>query len=248
MLEREFKGIWIPRDIWLNKNLSIVEKALLAEIDSLKVCNAGNEYFADFFGVSVPTITRAIAHLKDLGIIETSFNGRLRTICLIKMISLPNQNDEHINTSISNNTINKQYNLITDNTNKEDTYKDKVQNFVDTFNSICKSLPKCQRLSPKRSKAIVNILKKYSDREIVEVFKKLEASDFCTNRSGKGWRADIDFILREDKFISVSEGKYDNPQKRCNVERISAGTKKHISEEEKDELRKAVERGDIKKY
>ena len=34
-LEREVKGLWIPIDFWQNKELTILEKCLLAEIDSL---------------------------------------------------------------------------------------------------------------------------------------------------------------------------------------------------------------------
>ena len=51
-MNREFRGIWIPKDIWLNKDLSTNEKVLLAEIDSLggssNGCFASNQYFADF--------------------------------------------------------------------------------------------------------------------------------------------------------------------------------------------------------
>ena len=235
MQEREFKGIWIPRDIWLNTELSIIERALLAEIDSLNPCTAGNEYFAQFFGVSVPTITRAIANLKSHGLIVTEFDGRVRTCRLIKMISLPNQDDEHISNSISN--TNNQSNLFEDSntSNKEEENNKKGQKFVDDYNRICKSLPKCQRLSPKRSKGIANLLKKYPYETIITVFEKVEASDFCSGRS-TNWRADIDFILREDKFISILEGKYDNRKRRCNVETISGGDKKQLSAEEKERI------------
>ena len=33
-MERNFKGVWIAAEIWLDKDLTLVEKALLAEIDS----------------------------------------------------------------------------------------------------------------------------------------------------------------------------------------------------------------------
>lgn len=149
----------------------------------------------------------------------------------------------------TNNNINNQQELFTDNntSNKEDTYKEKAQNFVNKFNEICVSLPKCMRLTIKRSKGITNLLKKYSELEIVEVFKKLEASDFCTGRTGK-WRADIDFILREDKFINVLEGKYDNQKSHNTFEKISGGDKYAVSKEEKEEMRKAVERGELEVY
>ena len=48
--KREFLGIWIPKEIWLNRDLSINEKCLLVEIQSLDTeethCYANNEYFA----------------------------------------------------------------------------------------------------------------------------------------------------------------------------------------------------------
>ena len=51
-MSRKFKGIWIPQKIWLDKNLTPLEKIILLEIDSLddeKVhCFATNKYLADF--------------------------------------------------------------------------------------------------------------------------------------------------------------------------------------------------------
>ena len=32
---RDFKGIWIPKEIWESENLSIMEKVLFVEIHSL---------------------------------------------------------------------------------------------------------------------------------------------------------------------------------------------------------------------
>jgi hypothetical protein len=34
-MERDFKGIWIPKEIWLLKDLNYIQKILLIEIDSL---------------------------------------------------------------------------------------------------------------------------------------------------------------------------------------------------------------------
>lgn len=263
MQERDFKGIWIPKDIWLNTELSIVERALFAEIDSLDTnahCVAGNDYFSNFFGVSESTITRAIAHLKELGLITSSFNGRVRTLRVVKMTTQSSQNDEGIKLSnnintrdISNN--NNQQELFTDNNNKEVLeVRNKGQKFVADYNAICKSLPKCQRLTPKRTKGISNILKKYSYDDILTVFNKLEASDFCTGKTN-GWRADIDFILREDKFISILEGKYDNRKsRRGNGKSVETTSLKEgevarvVTKEEENELRRMVERGELEEY
>lgn len=243
MFDRDFKGIWIPKEIWLNEELSITEKALFAEIDSLDTnshCTASNEYFAKFLGVTERTISNAITHLKDLGLISSEFDGRVRTLRVEKFSMQSRKNFDILNHNISNaNSNNNQQELFTDNinkSNKEDTYREKVQNFIDKFNEICVSLPRCVRLTPKRSKAIVSILKKFTDEEILEVFEKLEASDFCSGRSGK-WRANIDFILSENNFVKTLEGKYDN-RPRCNVETISSGNKRQLTPEEKERIRK----------
>lgn len=110
--DRKFKGVWIPKEIWLSKDLSMLEKVLLVEIDSLdneNHCIAGNEYFAEFCNCSTATITRAVSHLKDLGYIEElPYNGKYRTLRVIKMISQTNQNDESDSSKrLANNIYNK---------------------------------------------------------------------------------------------------------------------------------------------
>ena len=82
---REFRGIWIPKEVWENKELNIQEKSLWAEIDSLdlekKGCFASNKYFAKFFSLSEKQISDYIGSLKKKGYIyQKSFNGRFRVI------------------------------------------------------------------------------------------------------------------------------------------------------------------------
>ena len=72
-MNREFRGIWIPKEVWLNKDLSANEKILLAEIDSLgglsDGCFASNQYLAEFFGLSKDRISKLISGLKNKGYI-----------------------------------------------------------------------------------------------------------------------------------------------------------------------------------
>jgi len=83
-LSRDFKGIWIPREIWLHPDLSIQAKALWAEIDSLfdeerGGCYASDEYLERFLGVKVSRLHEVMKELKDAGFLEkVSFNGRNR--------------------------------------------------------------------------------------------------------------------------------------------------------------------------
>ena len=64
--KRSFKGIWIPKAIWLS-DLSLQEKVFLAEIDSLdnaKGCFASNAYFSRFFQVSKARCSQIITALE----------------------------------------------------------------------------------------------------------------------------------------------------------------------------------------
>lgn len=72
-MERQFKGVWIPATIWENKELSLIEKHLLSEIDSFTKsgeCFATNAHFAEFFQVSPRQIQRYLLGLKEKGFIS----------------------------------------------------------------------------------------------------------------------------------------------------------------------------------
>lgn len=82
-LPRDFKGVWIPKEIWLSPDLSLMEKVLFVEIHSLdneRGCFASNRHFARFFGVSDRLIRTHLATLSDKGYITitvANFNERV---------------------------------------------------------------------------------------------------------------------------------------------------------------------------
>ena len=87
---RDFKGVWIPKIIWIDTRLSGNDKVLLAEIDSLDNsidhCFASNKYFADFLQVSTRTISRSISKLQELG--------------YINVLGIDNNNNRHIKSNV----------------------------------------------------------------------------------------------------------------------------------------------------
>lgn len=84
MEQRDFKGVWIPKEIWLSKELSALDKCIFAEIDSLDNedhCTAGNDYLAEFCQCSERKVSETISKLIRLGYIEmVSFDGRCRVL------------------------------------------------------------------------------------------------------------------------------------------------------------------------
>ena len=72
-MSRGFKGIWIPKEIWESKDISMQEKVFLAEIHSLdneNGCIASNAYFAEFFGLSKSSVSRVVSSLSKKGLID----------------------------------------------------------------------------------------------------------------------------------------------------------------------------------
>ena len=77
--ERDFKGIWIPKEIWLSRQLGLMEKVLFVEINSLdneRGCYASNRHFSDFFNVSTRQIATYIASLKEKGFITVTIQNQ----------------------------------------------------------------------------------------------------------------------------------------------------------------------------
>lgn len=66
--KREATHILIPIELWANKDLPVLAKILLAEIDSLSrktgYCYASNEYLAEFLNVSPGRISQLLSLLK----------------------------------------------------------------------------------------------------------------------------------------------------------------------------------------
>lgn len=83
--ERDFKGVWIPKEIWLDKRLNALEKVILTEIDSLdngvRGCFASNKHIAEFCQCSERSVTGSISKLVEIGYIYVeSFDGRQRIL------------------------------------------------------------------------------------------------------------------------------------------------------------------------
>ena len=83
------------------------------------------------------------------------------------------------------------------------------QEIVDLYNSICTSMPKCIKLNEARLSAISAIRKEFSDSQIEDAFRKAEASDFLTLRSGSDWTgANFDWLMTKKHMLRVLEGIY----------------------------------------
>lgn len=88
-MQRDFKGIWIPKELWLLRDLSLLKKVMLIEIDSLdneSGCWATNDYFAEFFGLSKGRISKVINNLVKRGFVNSELKYQKGTQLVEKRI------------------------------------------------------------------------------------------------------------------------------------------------------------------
>jgi len=106
-MNRDFKGIWLPKEIWLNKDLTVMEKLFLVEIDSLdneNGCFASNAHFSNFFDLSKARCTQIIKSLESKKMISILIerDGKIiskRVIrilnTLVNKLNTPSKNIKH---------------------------------------------------------------------------------------------------------------------------------------------------------
>ncbi len=95
--DRDFKGVFIPKEIWITSELSAIEKLVWAEINSLDRefgCVADNKHFENSFQLSERQIQRVIKELKEKEFISVEINKSkdTRTIKIIgKYARIPDE-------------------------------------------------------------------------------------------------------------------------------------------------------------
>lgn len=71
---RAFRGIWIPAEVWLSQEMTLQEKVMLVEINSLqhpeRGCFKSNRALADFFQLSISRVSEVISSLERKGLVR----------------------------------------------------------------------------------------------------------------------------------------------------------------------------------
>lgn len=86
------------------------------------------------------------------------------------------------------------------------------QAVVDSYHAACVSLPKVQKLSDNRRRAIRSAHRLLDGMTFDDLFAKVEQSDFLTGRSGSWKGCGFDWILKQSNLLKIIEGNYDNKQ------------------------------------
>ena len=195
---RDFKGVWIPKQVFLDERLNAIEKLILAEVDSLDVegsegCFASNEYLAKFCQCSVTKVSTSVSKLIKLGYLYVLKNDGRKRYLKSRLSNFESQDFRNSNSGTPNM---KQSN----NSNKysvDDTDKDFILS-----NKEKKTLPNNGKGSKTSAPNNINILDINNipsrTTEQKEVYRKQKQK----NRSEKYRDEDVPQILY-NKFNSL---------------------------------------------
>lgn len=120
---RDFKGVWIPKEVWLDTRLNALDKVILMEIDNLdqgeKGCYASNEHLAEFCQCSKTKVSTAISKLIECGYLYIqNFDGRKREL-KSRLSNFERQNIKNCNADIQNLKESNTYRNTNNNTNSK---------------------------------------------------------------------------------------------------------------------------------
>lgn len=100
-MNRQFKGVWMPKEIYLHPDLSWTEKILLIEIQSLQGeegCFASNQYLAEFLGIKEGSLANMLTKLKEQGFVRLEGYGKSRR--LFTALSSTDEDNFHKNMKV----------------------------------------------------------------------------------------------------------------------------------------------------
>lgn len=170
-MNRDFKGVWIPKEVWLDTRLNALDKIILVEIDSLDNgkdgCFASNKYLAEFCQCSESKVSKSISTLIEFGYVYVaSFNGRQRNLrsSLSKNANLPSKIYEADSQKMLHNNIN---NNLTNNKMIIKNNNQLASEFESEFDELWKLYPKKQGKANAR-KAYIKARKNGTEKAAIE--------------------------------------------------------------------------------
>jgi len=143
-MERDFKWIRIPKEIWLSEALTTQEKIMFVEIQSLdneNWCYATNSYFAKFFWLSDDRVSRVISSLYKKWYISVDIdktNGNKRIIHTLSLFPPIGENTQSYNKNNNINNIQKIKTISEFKTHLSEEEQNTYRNEIEIFSYLYK--------------------------------------------------------------------------------------------------------------
>ena len=222
--KKEFKGIWVPVEILLNKDLTHWERFFIMEISQLtsleKGCIASNNHFATKFQLKRSAVSRIINSLKRKGYINVDIKNRNydRKITINKMLMLDKTNNKMLSTN--NKMLLKPITKCVESKEKNKVIKNKEKNkeytsFQNKYNNFAKNnnIKQIKLLTKTRKQKLKARLKE-DEFNFDKILDSASKQSFLFGENDRGWQMDFDWLIKNDSnYIKIIEERYKKNEK-----------------------------------
>jgi len=176
-MNRDFKGIWIPKELWLDDKMTLLEKIFIVEIDSLDNkdgCFASNSYFAKFFKISNSRVSQVINSLIKKGYLKAEYERKGKQI-IRRVLNILNTYLENDKTPIKNTKYPYLENAKDNNTNINNTHNNNTEEIDKIYNSYPNKCFITRRPTGKSKKCkdkIKKLLVKAGQDDLIEIINR----------------------------------------------------------------------------
>lgn len=228
MTIRDFRGIWIPADLWLTKELTVGEKLMYVEIESLsrlqRGCFASNAHFAEMFNISTSRVSEIISSLASKGFVMVEQNRQgVRTVQrVIKVIPRYETSSENTKNPFgkgdegsSEKTKGKNTELSNTEKNEKNPCHQQAEDvpcdeIFEVYERVLPTKPRVRIRDDARRKAIRSLWRKDKKYQSVEFWERyfgvVRNSTFLMSQRTFAF----DWLMKPANFKKVAEGNYDN--------------------------------------
>ena len=261
-LYRELQDCWIWKGELFTRGQAWVDLLLMANHkdtkipfgDHLEIVARGQfitsiSKLSDKWGWSFNTVKRFLNLLESDNMLTRKSDNSKTLITIVNYgiyqandIDVDRQVDRPVDEPIDEQGANPLIPNKNEKNDKEDinniyVIKSDCEKICNLYNDICKSLPKCTKLSDKRLRVLKARLKTYSVTDFENIFIKAEQSDFLSGRNGSWNGCGFDWLIIESNMIKVLEGNYDNKKKKSNTEMMQRNNIDKLKELEERALK-----------
>lgn len=226
--QRQFKGIWIPKEIWINKELTQQEKMILVEIDSYddgKIgCYASNKHFVNNFGINSSRVSQIIQSLQRKGWIDIEYEYKGKEI--IKRYLHINKPPYPLEIGMLKNEMGvcqfhkggyvkklKDNNTYTNNTNNNNIIYSQVLPYEEIINYLNLKANTHYRHTIEKTKSLINA--RFNENFTLDDFKKV-----IDNKVSEWKDTEMEKYLRPETLFGTKFESYLNQKKKETLEEM----------------------------
>ncbi|MFC1739479.1 hypothetical protein ACFL1G_10585 [Planctomycetota bacterium] len=207
--------ITIPIQLYADKRLCEIQRAILGLATAFgnRGLKISDNNLAAIFNVTRQWINELISKLKSEDYI------RIEKPCS-KYRVIYCQEKSTVQSKLLSSIVDSESVLLSTPTcstvNSESTHKErsKYKTLREYWNSK-ENLPKIRAFTDQRKKKLdARMKEKLFVDNWHEIIDKISESSFCTGNNKRGWKAGIDWVLKNStNYVKAYEGKYDDPKK-----------------------------------